>query len=309
MPDVANALKFQKKLTAIETAYLKQIDQYRRETRRVLLEIVDREGVTRPAVNQMINAVTDMGRSISGVAAIASKDARNTVANYTRKQLQVAKRVGLTDNIDLAPVLSRGSQAAQDGEQSYMTNTSAWLSQLETSLQTQAAKLRISNAAPDEIVNRLLSEPLADGRASVWRASGNAAQSEETLNLWNYGVGLLGVYIAAVNDSQPDVQYQKQVVATIDERTTDCCLEAHGQIQPIDEPFQLTGEPRFADEVQDPPFHYFCRSSEVLYHEEFEKVGITTAEMEDAAQAELTARKETGTRVPIYPSHATARRG
>jgi hypothetical protein len=59
--------------------------------------------------------------------------------------------------------------------------------------------------------------------------------------------------------------FQKQAVAALDNRTTECCLEVHGQVQPLDQPFKLTGTPRFADEVDWPAFHWNCRTSGVLY--------------------------------------------
>ncbi len=308
MPDLSDALKFQKKMTAAEAAYLKQMRAYRTETRKVLLDILARDGVTRVGVRQMVNAIADLSRNIQTAGSASSREVRKHVANYMRRNAEMARRAKLTDSADIAPVLNAGSQIAQDGEQSYMTNTSAWISQLETSLQTQAAKLRISNASRDEQIDRLLSENLADGRASVWLANTNQAASEETTNLWTYGVGLLGAYLSIYNEQQGET-YKKQVVATIDDRTTDCCLRVHGQIQPLDEPFQLTGTPRFADEVQDPPFHWYCRTAEALYHESFEEIGIPTSAMQEAASVELEARERTKTRVPIYPSHATARRG
>ena len=49
----------------------------------------------------------------------------------------------------------------------------------------------------------------------------------------------------------------KQAVAAIDERTTECCLLVHGQIVPLDEDFTLTGRPRFADKLQWTPFHWY----------------------------------------------------
>lgn len=313
MPDVVNAVKFQKKILGIEAAYLQRIQTYRKEARRVLLDIVTRDGVSRPAVNQMVNTLTDLSRNISGAAGITAKDIRYTVQNYTRKNIELANRAGLAKSVDMSPVLNRGANAAADGEQSYMTNQSAWLASIETSIQTQAAKLRMSQAAPNEIVDRLLSEKMADGRASVWASSGNLAKTEEVSNVWNYAVGLLGAYLAIFNDVQePEttdkIVYMKQAIATIDERTTDCCLQAHGQIQPIDEPFQLNGTPRYADEVQDPPFHWYCRTSEALYHEAFEEFGIPTETMRSAAREELDARGEDDNRAPIYPSHATSRR-
>lgn len=308
MPNVASAYKFQRKMVDVETAYLRQVDGYRRETRRALLEIIDRDGVSRAAVSQMTREIAALSNNIISAAAVQSKDIRKHVQNYARKNIQLAERAGLTDNTDLSAILRAGEEIARDGEQSYMTNQSAWLKQLETSIQVQAARLRTSNASSEEIANRLLSETLADGRASVWAASGNAAQSEETGNIWTYAIGLLGAFLSIFNNNEPEITYKKQAVATLDDRTTDCCLRVHGQIQPMDEPFQLTGTPRYADEIQDPPFHWYCRSVETLYHEEFEKFGITTEQMETMAQLELDARERTGTRVTIHPSHATSRR-
>lgn len=307
MPDVANALTFQKKMIASENAYLRQIRDYRANTRRALLEIITRDGVSRQAVNQMVTQITDLSHNLTGAASLASRDIRKHVQNYTHKQIRLAERVGLTNNSDIAPILNAGSQTAQDGEQSYMTNTSAWVAQLETSIQTQAARLRLSQATPEEITNRLLSETLADGRASVWMANGNQANAEEVGNVWAYGAGLLGAYLMIFNEQQ-EADYQKQAIAAIDERTTDCCLQVHGQIQNIDDPFHLTGTPRFADEVQDPPFHWYCRTATALYRPEFEEIGIPTSEMQDAAAAELEARDRTKTRVEIHPAHATSRR-
>jgi hypothetical protein len=307
MPDIAAALKFQKKIITIEKDYLKQIGAYRQETRRVLLEIIDRGGVSRTAVAQMQKEIDFLGRKVSTLAGVAGNEVRKTVGNYTRKQVQLAERVGLTDNADIAPVLRLGEPIVKDATEAYMTSESAWVAQLQTSLQVQSAKLRIGNASSEEISDRLISERLADGRASVWAMAGVQAAKEETQNLWAMAGGLVGGYLALFNETQSEVNYQKQAIAAIDERTTDCCLRVHGQIQPLDEPFQLDGTPRYADEVQDPPFHWYCRSSETLYEETFEEIGIPTSEMEDAAAAELKARED-GTRQEIHPSHATSRR-
>lgn len=307
MPDVANALKFQKKMIATENEYIRQVEAYRAETRRVLLDILARDGVSRAGVNQMVNAIADLSRNAQTAGSASSREVRRHVTNYMRRNAEMAKRVGLTDSSDISPVVNARSQVAQDGEQSYMTSESAWMNQLEISIQTQAAKLRISNASRDEQIDRLLSENLADGRASVWLVNSNLAKSEETSNLWTYGVGLLGAYLSAFNEQQ-EATYQKQAIATIDERTTDCCLRVHGQIQPLDEPFHLTGTPRYADEIQDPPFHWYCRTAEALYHESFEEIGIPTSKMQEAADLELEARERTKTRVEIHPSHATSRR-
>lgn len=76
-------------------------------------------------------------------------------------------------------------------------------------------------------------------------------------------------------------RFRKQAVAALDERTTDCCLRVHGQVQDLDEPFHLTGTPRYADELQRPPFHRYCRTALCLYQAQYDD-GLT-ARMRDAA--------------------------
>jgi len=65
--------------------------------------------------------------------------------------------------------------------------------------------------------------------------------------------------------------WQRLAVAAVDGRTTDCCLRVNGQVvNGVDVPFILTGEPRFADRLVDPPFHMHCRTSVVLYMEQYD---------------------------------------
>ena len=105
-----------------------------------------------------------------------------------------------------------------------------------------------------------------------------------------------------------EMTWSKQVIATIDERTTDCCLNAHGQVVPFDADFRLTGTPRYADELDWSPFHDYCRTSIASVPTELAEDDLT-AQMRDAARAELMAREETGTTIEIHPSHARSRRG
>ena len=81
---------------------------------------------------------------------------------------------------------------------------------------------------------------------------------------------------------------QKMAVATIDERTTECCLEVHGQVQYLGAPFHLTGDPHFASEMEKPPFHWHCRTSVALYDIGFDN-GITQS-LRAAALAVLERR-------------------
>jgi hypothetical protein len=78
----------------------------------------------------------------------------------------------------------------------------------------------------------------------------------------------------------------------LDQHTTDCCLIAHGQIVDEDQPFHLEGDPHFADEMDAPPFHWFCRSSVVLYHPAMEEYGLTTAQMRQYADEWLAIPKD-----------------
>jgi len=102
-------------------------------------------------------------------------------------------------------------------------------------------------------------------------------------------------------------QFKKQAIAAIDDKTTDCCLRVHGQIVPLDGKFKLTGEPRFADEMDRPGFHWWCRSAMVLVPAWTPKDQLTL-DMEKAASNELRAREETGKREKIHPSHARSGR-
>lgn len=76
--------------------------------------------------------------------------------------------------------------------------------------------------------------------------------------------------------SQSAYKFKKQAVAGLDERTTDCCLRVHAQVREIDDPFDLYGTPRYADKMDWPAFHYYCRTSGTLYLPEFDD-GVTVS--------------------------------
>lgn len=84
----------------------------------------------------------------------------------------------------------------------------------------------------------------------------------------------------------------KMAVAVIDDRTTDCCLRVHGQIQPLDGMFRLTGTPRFADEMDYPAFHRYCRTGTVLYSPELDPGGVQRAKLLDESKHQLKARED-----------------
>ncbi len=73
---------------------------------------------------------------------------------------------------------------------------------------------------------------------------------------------------------------EQVAVAVIDDKTTECYLEVNGQVQPIGAPFQLTGDPHGATEMQKPPFHWNCRTAVALYSIRFD--AAITAQMRQA---------------------------
>ena len=102
-------------------------------------------------------------------------------------------------------------------------------------------------------------------------------------------------------------EWYHQAIAAIDERTTDCCLRVNGQEQLLHQPFHLTGTPRFADYVDNPPFHWNCRSASATIHRA-DLGDALTQQMQAAGKRELNARSLTGGRAEIHPSHARSRR-
>lgn len=85
-----------------------------------------------------------------------------------------------------------------------------------------------------------------------------------------------------------DMVFKKQVVADFSGRTTETCLRANGQVQDLDDKFRLTATPRYADQLDWTPFHWWCRSSIVLYQEEFD-FDITN-DLQQKSQGELDRR-------------------
>lgn len=101
--------------------------------------------------------------------------------------------------------------------------------------------------------------------------------------------------------------FWKQVVAAVDERSTQTCLLLNGVVVPLDEDFKIEGEPRYADELSEPPFHWNCRSSLAIVTPEDADDDLSK-QMRDAGKAELDARESTGRRDEIHPAHARSRR-
>lgn len=110
----------------------------------------------------------------------------------------------------------------------------------------------------------------------------------------------LAAYATAVDrgvrraDAQED--FLRQAVAALDGRTTNCCINVHGQTVKMDEPFTLTGTPRFADRMMHAPFHYFCRTSQVLVRRSAAQDSVTQR-MQSAAASLL--QTQSGSRTSV----------
>ena len=155
---------------------------------------------------------------------------------------------------------------------------------LSLSLQRELQTGLLQGESFPVLVGRLMKATPSDV-ASPWRRGEISADLATRRLVITAENGAKQAAIAEVVQDIPEVQ--KQVVAVIGPNTTDCCLRAHGQIQPVDQPFTLTGTPRFADEMMYCPFHWNCRSSIAMWHPIFERSGITTPNMRKSADAQL----------------------
>lgn len=110
-----------------------------------------------------------------------------------------------------------------------------------------------------------------------------------------------GGFNTAVHKSRRASGFNKQVIATLDHRVTDCCLRAHGQVVELESKFHLTGTPRYADYLEWTPFHDRCRTSIALYLPEYDD-GLTDAMLEGAQT--LLAEREAGINTVRRPANA-----
>lgn len=128
-----------------------------------------------------------------------------------------------------------------------------------------------------------------DGRQSVFDAAAVSLQLMTEQGIWASVNGRATQRYREI-ERRDGIRYQRQAIAAIDRRTTPCCLRVHGQIVDLDQPFHLTGTPRFGDYVMSPPFHYRCRTAISLYHPRMESISPSTAQLRAAARAERNRR-------------------
>ena len=308
MPDIQSANSYIGKVRRLETNYLAEINTARTNYRRAILDIITRGGMTLFILPLVRNELAALERSITAISRNIINQVDEVVLWYMDQQLDSLRKVGEARLPDIQQLNSATYAERQQIYQNTLINTPNWINTLGRNMETNITRLAVADADVNTAVDRLLSIGVADGRVSVFRLSESAVITETADITWTAAVlAASGLFKATQTIAQSE--YDKQAIATIDAVTTDCCLQVHGQIQPLDKPFELTGTPRFADHVDNPPFHWHCRTVESLYTVKMEDKGITTPQMVDAAQSELHARVVTGKRETIWPSYSTSRRG
>ncbi len=308
MPDIRLVNRYIKKMGQIESIYVRDVRNIHKNARRTMLDILTRDGVKYSTIVRLQEEIDRVGRESAQIGGRLSAIIDQTVVENVDQQISTLKKVGETG----LPAVSQGQViTAMQREQVYQSilqQIPQWTADMAQAMEINMTRLVVAGADVNTAINRLLATSIMDGRASVWRMANVAMEKQTALSVWT-AASLGGSILYNWFNRETKTEYKKQAIAAIDERTTDCCLRVHGQIQPLDEPFKLEGEPRFADEVDSPPFHWYCRTAVALYTERLEERGIPTSEMTEAARLELKARAETGRREPIRPSSATSRRG
>lgn len=291
---------YQRSMRTLERQYIAEVRREFKTSRRVLLaEAIDRGIKDLPLwldyeLSQLRSRVKQVG------STYAPEVERVSVIYYDR-QLRDLRRIG--SDVPRAEDVRLISGARSSIDQVLMTDP-AWIDTYKGLVLGTANQLVAAD--PALAGRRLFGANVVEGRASASRIAENRAIVGSSVAFWGSGnAGLTTMYseVATI-----DRQVRKQVIAAVDERTTDCCLRAHGQIVGFDEPFKLSGTPRFADLMDYPPFHWNCRTSIAIHKPEMEEQGITTSEMRDAAASEIEARSD-GSREEIHPASATSRRG
>ncbi len=196
-------------------------------------------------------------------AALLESDpsrAVNDVLRKTRRELQVA--VALI----LQAALSLGQEEAQRQLELYgipVTTSINLTDETQSALLAVMARFDVQAAAISALV-LTNADPLQivgdENRSGIFSGFEIATSLAfwATYLIWNNFDQNVWANTQASSNKE---SFMKVAVAVLDERTTDCCLRVHGQVQPLDQPFHLTGTPRFADEMDWPAFHNHCRTS------------------------------------------------
>ena len=235
------------------------VGSYRQASRAIQAAMTEQH----PAL-AVLDVMNELKRSVvSGTKSVLA-DAVGLGADEAGRQLRF---YGIASNPKVK--LSEATQASMDA--------------ITARIESQAANISaliITGADVGQIVG-------TSERVGVLQASGlTSLISQFTAGLvWQS----FAEWVSSFNQEQV---FKKQVIAALDERTTICCLEAHGQVQPLNGKFDLTGWPRYDDRMDWTPFHRWCRTSIAIYQEQYD-LGLTD-QMRAGAQEILNERAAGG---------------
>lgn len=293
--DVRPVQAYNRAMTALERRQEAALLRMWREARPGMLDDLVGYGLRSPGLTGRLRARIEL----------AAQRALAAQQEHQEQARELARRLALAQGVSAATVASTAGGLAVLGASG--SQVQAWALATQARYMADVQRLQQGDEDEGQAALVLFAAPIgATGRASTYRRSRNELSLAGALGLWGLASGALGLLYGA-HQERTGVTYWKQAVAAIDERTTDCCLQVHGQVQPLDKPFELSGTPRFGDKIQNPPFHWYCRTATALYRPEMEQTGLTTTDMVSAAKAELAARLKGG-RVVIHPSNAVSRR-
>lgn len=303
MPDLSPYRGYLRAMNALERRYTGSLLRSLRTYRPQLYERTIELGVTNPgfplAVESILNQLRIEAREINDTAG---EQLLEQVRQYNGRQLAILRRF-VPETPRLPQIRTEVDEAGILAETFGRSN---WIDGFQALILSTSRLLR--NESSEVTARRLFGASFADGRATIYRNTVNSMNQEAALSIWGAGNQITdSIFVQVQERVRPEIK--RQAIAAIDERTTDCCLWVHGQIVGMRERFKLRGTPRFADEMMDPPFHWNCRTSVALYMPEFESLGVTTQEMNEAASAEMIARERAPQRRrEIHPAHATSGR-
>jgi hypothetical protein len=293
MPDLTAVNKFHGQMVDIETAFLRDARRIYASFRQDALDLIDSAGLASPQLNRLIRGLLDqMAAQIRQLADEYTARLIATSDEYARQSLAIIHAAAPSFPEFETVQRSIGSEPLRESVIREFTNTAANFVEVISARFVLA--LDEARQTPDDpqAVRLLLSPGLVNGRASVYRHGINALAYEGQRKIWTAALGLATVYFLKANEQAtgPD-RLQKQAVAIIDDWTTECCLNVHGQIQDIDQPFELSGSPCGEDKMHPPFPDHRCRTVEAPYLPVLEKSGLTTGEMVASAMAEAGRRR------------------
>lgn len=298
--DLRPVEQYNRSLSGIERRLVGDLMRDYRAWRVVLLDLLDRLGLSPEFAARVEMGGRELTATAKDIARKYQPEISAAAHKYAEKQLEQAKRAGVP-----VPAITPAAQELAIAAD-LAAALSAYVDVVQGRIKLDASRLRLAGDDADP-AGQLLAVRLVDRRASAWRHGRNTLVSNAILGIWGAGNGIGGDVFAQAQ-AQTGESYQRQAIAAIDERTTDCCLRVHGQIVGFGQDFRLTGTPRFASSMYGPPFHWNCRTAVTMYRPEMETIGVTTDEMTGAAKAEIYARQRTKRRAVIHPAHATSRR-